>query len=60
MFALYIVQIQGCSTRCVNFSSARNRLKSVLNQAEDGTHCTVTSCSDGEDAALTSRSLQML
>ena len=40
--------------RVVNFSDARNRLKSVLDQVVDDSDCTVISRRDAEDAVVMS------
>jgi len=40
--------------RVVNFSDARNRLKSVLDQVVDDSDCTIISRRDAEDAVVMS------
>ena len=40
--------------RVINFSDARNRLKSVLDQVVDDASCTVISRRDAEDAVVMS------
>ncbi len=40
--------------RVVNFSDARNRLKSVLDQVVDDADCTIISRRDAEDAVVMS------
>ena len=50
----YMVQIQGNSMRVVNFSDARNRLKSVLDQVVEDSDYTVISRRDAEDAVVMS------
>ncbi len=40
--------------RVVNFSEARNRLKSILDQVVDDSDCTVISRRDAEDAVVMS------
>jgi antitoxin YefM len=45
---------KGGRMRVVNFSEARNRLKSVLDQVVDDYDCTVISRRDAEDAVVMS------
>jgi antitoxin YefM len=54
ILVLYIVQIQEHTMRVVNFSDARNRLKSVLDQVVDDSDCTIISRRDAEDAVVMS------
>jgi len=50
----YIVQVLRYSMRVINFSEARNRLKSVLDQVVDDLDCTVITRRDADDAVVMS------
>ncbi len=54
ILVLYVEQFIGLSMNVINFSEARNQLKSVLDQVVNDTDCTIISRQDADDAVVMS------
>ena len=52
ILVLYVEQFIGLSMNVINFSEARNQLKSVLDQVVNDTDCTIISRQDADDAVV--------